>query len=200
MLKLHYAPNTISVAVAIGLKEAGRDFEPIKVDFAKAEQTQEAYHAVNPKGRVPALETPQGILTETGAILEFAAPALVPGDPFRAARMRELMYYLASTMHVAHAHKMRGSRWANEDSSFADMRAKVPETMAECAQYLEDTLAFVPFATGESLTAADAYLYVVLTWLEGDGVNIADFPKLAVYFAMMTTRDSVQWVKDAGML
>ena len=38
-----------------------------------------------------------------------------------AAHMRGVMYYLASTMHVAHAHKMRGSRWADQTSSFEDM-------------------------------------------------------------------------------
>ncbi|MEQ3631334.1 MAG: glutathione S-transferase, partial [Sulfitobacter sp.] len=34
MLKLHYAPGTISVAVAIALEEAGLAYEPVKVDFA----------------------------------------------------------------------------------------------------------------------------------------------------------------------
>jgi len=200
MLKLHYAPNTISVAVAIALEEAKVTYTPIKLSFADAEQTKPAYLSINPKGRVPALETPDGILTETGAILEYATPSLVPESPLQAARMRELMFYLAGTMHVAHAHKMRGSRWANAQSSFEDMTAKVPETMAVCARYLEDTLAFAPFATGGHLTVADCYLYMVLTWLSGDGVNIADTPKLAAYFAMMDARASVMAAKDHGML
>lgn len=200
MLKLHYAPKTISIATAIALEEANVPYDPISLNFGEAEQTQAAYLAINPKGRVPALETPDEILTETGAILEYAAPNLVPSDPLAAARMRELMYYLASTMHVAHAHKMRGSRWADQQSSFDDMKAKVPETMAACAQHLENTLAFTPFATGDALTVADCYLYMIVSWLAGDGVDIAQTPKLALYFEMMTARASVQTVTAKGML
>ena len=116
MIKLYWAPNTISVASALALEEGGVHWDGVKLDFTSAEQTKPAYHAINPKGRVPALETPGGIITETGAILEYIGAtlvhSLVPIDPLAAARMREVMYYLASTMHVNHAHKMRGARWA----------------------------------------------------------------------------------------
>lgn len=200
MLKLHYAPHTISVAVAIAMNEAAVAYEPIRVDFANAAQTKAPYLAINPKGRVPALETDGAILTETGAILEYVTPSLVPDDALQAARMREVMYYLASTMHVAHAHRMRGSRWADQQSSFEDMQAKIPQTMSACAQYLENSLAFEPFAIGQTLTAADPYLYVVLSWLAGDGVDIATFPHLAAYVAMMDQRPAVRAAKAAGMI
>ena len=60
MLILHYAPNTISVAVAIGLEETRVDYDPVKVDFANAAQTKAEYLAINPKGRVPTLVTERG--------------------------------------------------------------------------------------------------------------------------------------------
>ncbi|MEY8840690.1 glutathione S-transferase N-terminal domain-containing protein, partial [Cribrihabitans sp. XS_ASV171] len=72
-MQLYYAPGSISVAAAIALREAGIDHELTRVDFASAEQTKPAYHAINPKGRVPALATGDGVLTETGAILEYVA-------------------------------------------------------------------------------------------------------------------------------
>ncbi len=200
MLKLHYAPRTISIATAIALEEVGAAYEAVPVDFASGAQHGADYLAVNPKGRVPALETPGGILTETGALLEYAAPALVPDDPLNAARMRELMYYLASTMHVAHAHKMRGSRWADQQSSFDDMAAKVPETMTACCDYLEATLPLAPFALGSAMTCADPYLYMVLSWAPGDGVDIAAFPKLSAFAAMMQARDSLKTLTKRGFL
>ena len=107
MLKLHYAPGTISVAVAIALEEAGLAYEPVKVDFASAEQTAAPYLALNPKGRVPALIGDDGtVMTETGALLDYIAAlapqaGLLPADAQSAAHMRGVMYYLASTMHVA---------------------------------------------------------------------------------------------------
>ena len=200
MLKLHYAPRTISVAVAMALEEVGTPYEPVLVDFSKGEQTTAAYHKLNPKGRVPALETPHGVLTETGALLEYVAPALVPTDPFAAAKMRELMCYLNGTMHPNHAHGLRGIRWADQEASFADMKQKVPQTMAASCAYVEEALATLPFPNGEGKVVSDFYLYVVLSWLPGDRVDIAEFSTLQDFQHRMNTRASVQAVFEKGML
>ncbi len=200
MLKLHYAPRTISVAVVLALEECGVPYEPIKVDFASAAQTKPDYHRINPKGRVPALETPDGILTETGALLEYVAPALVPDDPFKAAKMRELMCYLNGTMHPHHAHRLRGERWADKESSFEDMRQKTPMRVAECCAYLEEQLPQMPFPIGDFQVVSDAYLFVVLSWLDGDGVAISDYPVLADFQTRMEGRASIKAVRDMGML
>ena len=200
MLRLHYAPRTISVAIAIILEELETPYEAIRVDFATAEQTKEDYRQINPKGRVPALETPGGILTETPAIIEYIAPQLVPDDAFAAAKMRELISYLNATMHPHHAHGLRGERWADEASSLADMKRKVPERMNDCCAHLEDYLPSLPFQTGQLEVLSDAYLYVVLTWLPGDGVDISHFPRLAAFQHEMNTKPSVQAVFEKGML
>jgi glutathione S-transferase len=200
MLKLHYAPRTISVAVAIILEQTGTPYEAIRVDFANAEQTKDAYRRVNPKGRVPALETDSGILTETPAIVEYISPELVPQDAFAAAKMRELISYLSATMHPHHAHGGRGSRWADAQSSLDDMKRKMPQRMAECAAHLEEYLPSLPFAVGQLEVLSDAYLYVVLTWLKSDGVDIEHYPRLAAFQHQMNTLASVQAVYQKGML
>ncbi|WP_108814431.1 glutathione S-transferase family protein [Loktanella sp. Alg231-35] len=200
MLTLHYAPRTISVAVAIALEELDTPYEAVRVDFASAEQTKEAYRKVNPKGRVPALVTPEGILTETPAILEYAASSLVPDDAFAAAKMRELISYLNATMHPHHAHGIRGERWADDESSFADMKRKVPERMGDCAAHLEETLPSLPYEIGTMQVLSDAYLYVVLSWLPGDGVDITNYPRLAAFQDKMNERASVQAVIAKDML
>lgn len=204
-MKLYCCPKTISVASLITLHETGIPFEPIRVDFAKGEQTKPAYHAINPKGRVPALVTDQGILTETGAILEYIAALkpeaeLVPADPWQAAQMRAVMFYLASTMHVNHAHKMRGHRWADQESSHADMTAKVPQTMADSCRYIEDNALTGPFVMGDKFTIADPYLFTVCSWLEGDGVDVSAYPKITAFRAMMQGRKSVTRIYEDGFL
>ena len=200
MLTLHYAPRTISITVAILLEHTQTPYEAVRVDFATAAQTHPDYLVINPKGRVPALVTPHGILTETPAIAEFIAPSLIPKDPFAAAKMRELIAFLNGTMHPHHAHGLRGIRWADEESSFADMKRKLPLRMAECCFYLEAILPTLPFDLGTLEVLSDAYLFVVLTWLAGDGVDIADFPRLAGFQDQMNTHPSVQAVYDKGML
>lgn len=200
MFTLHYSPGTISIAVAIGMQEVGAAYEAVKVDFKAGDQQSADYLAKNPKGRVPLLETPDGLMTETGALLEYVAPGLVPEGAAEQARMRELMYYLAGTMHVAHAHKMRGARWADAEASLADMKRKVPETIAASCAYLEETLALSPFAMGAALTCADPYLFMLLHWVPGDGVALENYPKLAEFYAMMQDRESIKAVTKKGML
>lgn len=205
MLTLHYAPGTIAIAVAITLHEAGLEHETVRVDFANAEQTKPPYHRLNPKGRVPVLVTPEGVLTETGALLEHIAALapqtdLVPTDPFAAAKMRETMYWLASTMHVNHAHRRRGSRWATRQESFDDMAAKVPENMTANAAHVENHILTSPYVMGDRLTLADAYLFAVCTWLAGDGVDVSAFPKLSAFMETMENRASVRAVRAKGML
>ncbi len=206
MLKLYYAPGTISIAIAIALQEAGLPYTPLKVDFASGAQTKPDYMAINPKGRVPALVTTQGtILTETGALLDYIAAqapdaGLISQDPETAAHMRSVMYYLASTMHVAHAHKLRGSRWADQQSSFDDMTTKVPQTMSDCASYIETECLHGDYVTGDTVSIADFYLFIVCSWLEGDGVPRAEFPKIDAFLKRFETRDSVKAVREKGML
>jgi glutathione S-transferase len=204
-MQLYCTPGTISIAVAIALEEAGLPYEPVQVDFARAEHTKPASHQINPKGRVHALVVEGGILTETGALLDYIADlapeaGLRPEDALQQARMREVMYYLASTMHVNHAHKMRGSRWATQQSSFDDMAAKVPETMATSAAYISENGLRGPFVLGEKISLADCYLFVVCNWLEGDGVSIADYPKIQEFMTAMEQRASVQAVRAKSML
>ncbi|WP_104020063.1 glutathione S-transferase family protein [Roseovarius nitratireducens] len=204
-MKLYYARGTIAIAVAIALHEAGLEFEPVRLDFKAGEQTEPRYHAVNPKGRVPALVTDSGILTETAAILEHIAdlaPAagLRPTDPFEAAKMREAMCYLASTMHVNHAHRVRGHRWADEESSLADMKAKAVETMTASAAHVENHMLKGPYVLGEAVSLADPYLYVACSWLPGDGVDMAAYPKITAFVEAMRTRASVAQVIADDMI
>ena len=103
-------------------------------------------------------------------------------------------------MHPHHAHGLRGTRWADEESSFSDMRRKVPQRMSECATHVEAMLPRLPFTTGTMTAVSDAYLYVVLSWLPGDGVDIAHFPRLAEFQHQMNTLPAVQAVYAKGML
>lgn len=204
-MQLYYAPSTISVAVAIALEEAGITYETVKIDFSAKEQASPGYAQINPKGRVPALVVEGGILTETGALLEYIADMapgadLRPQDPVLLARMREVMFYLASTMHVNHAHRMRGSRWAKERSSWKDMQNQVPKTMADSCGYISRFGLRGPFVLGDEVSIADCYLYVICTWLEGDGVAIAGFPIIQNFMTAMEQRGSVRAVYAKGML
>ncbi|MCY4151103.1 MAG: glutathione S-transferase family protein [Aestuariivita sp.] len=204
-MKLHYAPKTVAGAAIILMFETDVAFEPVRVDFAKTEQRSSAYLVINPKGRVPTLDTPHGIITETTAILEYIAslgsqPSLIPKDPFAAAQMRSSMSYLATTMHVNHAHGVRGHRWANEQSSWDDMKSKVSETMAESAAFIESNIIHGPYVMGDAITIADPYLFIMSNWLEVDGVTIENYPKFNSFQEEMLKRPSVIRAQQEGLI
>jgi glutathione S-transferase len=191
------APATCALATHIALHEAGADFVLVKLDFAAQQQQSADFLRINPKGRVPALATKHGVLTETPALLAFVAqrfPAqqLAPlDDPFAFARMQEVNSYLASTVHVAHAHKRRGSRWADDAAAIESMQRKVPQTMRACAELLEQQLTG-PWVLGDRYSVADAYLFTIAGWLEGDGVDTRTLPRLLAHRARMNERPAVQ--------
>jgi glutathione S-transferase len=198
MLKLFYAPGTCALASRIALEEAGADYEIARVNFAQNEQRSEDYLKINPKGRVPALVTDKGILTETPAILIYVAQAFPAAklamldDAFEFARLQAFNSYIASTVHVNHAHGRRGARWANEQASFDDMKAKVSETMAASMRLIELDFFEGPWVMGEQYTVADPYLFTMSSWLEGDGVDINDLPIIKDHFERMRERPAVQ--------
>ncbi len=198
MLKLFYAPGTCALAVNIALHEAHADHEVVRIDFASQQQRSADYLAVNPKGRVPALMTERGVISEAPALLlyvaqRFATAQLAPlSDPFALAKMQEFNNYLASTVHVAHAHGRRASRWADTPEAIEDMKRKVPQTMSECFELIETHYLQGPWVLGADYSVADAYLFTIASWLEGDGVDIERFPKVADHFLRMAQRPAVR--------
>jgi glutathione S-transferase len=197
-MKLFYAPGSCARASHITLREADADFELQIVDFATAEQRQDAYHGINPKGRVPALATNRGVLTETPAILAYIAQthpdvSLAPlDDPYEFARMQAVNNYLCATVHVAHAHSRRGERWADDPAAIAEMKRKAPGVMADCFRLIEDNMIDTPWVLGDTYSTSDPYLFTIAQWLPFHGIDIADYPKIAAHLSRMLERPAVQ--------
>jgi glutathione S-transferase len=197
VLKLFYTPGTCSLASHIALEETGIDYTAAPVDFSKAEQTKPDYLAINPKGRVPALVTDRGTITETPAILTYIAQSapqakLAPlDDAFEFARIQSFLSYLCSTVHVAHAHGRRGSRWADDPAAHEAMRAKVASNMTDCFELIETRMLAGPFVTADTYSIADPYLFTIAGWLEPDGVDPTRFPKILDHRNRMTQRPAV---------
>ncbi len=202
MYKLYYAPGTCALASHIALEEAGADYKAVRIDFKANQQNSPDYLAINPKGRVPALVTDRGVLTETPAILTYIAQTfreakLAPSDdPFALAQLQAFTSYLCSTVHVAHAHKMRGYRWATEESSFADMKRMVPKSVGAAFALIERGMLRGPWVMGESYTICDPYLFTIAQWLEGDGVDLAALPNVMAHRKRMLERPAVRKVVE----
>jgi glutathione S-transferase len=198
MLTLYYMPGACSRASHIALREAGADFELRYVDFAATEQRSPEYLRVNPKGRVPALATERGVISENPAILAYVAqshPAarLAPlDDPFEFARMQAFNSYLCATVHVAHAHLRRPERWADDPAARAELKRKAPEVVANCFQLIEDEFLTGPWVLGDAFSVADCYLFTLTQWLPAHRIDSARYPKVHDHLTRMLARPAVQ--------
>ncbi len=185
MFTFYYAPNTCALASHIALEKAGADYEAVRVDFSQEEQRSPEYLRINPKARVPALVSERGILTETPAILMFICQSfpdagLAPlEDAFALAQVSAFNSYLCSTVHVAHAHRVRGYRWVDDPLAIEAMRKKVPQSVGDCFELIETAFFQGPWVMGERYTVSDIYLFTLAQWLEADGVDPERFPKVS---------------------
>ncbi|MCB1686469.1 MAG: glutathione S-transferase N-terminal domain-containing protein [Pseudomonadales bacterium] len=198
MLKLFYTPGTCARASHIALRDAGAEFELQRVDFATAEQRTDAYRKINPKGRVPALQTDRGVLTETPAILAYIAQIhpearLAPlDDPFEFARLQSFNNYLCATVHVAHAHSPRGARWADDPAAIAELKRKAPEVVADCFRMIEEEFFTGPWTLGANYSIADPYLFTITQWLPSHRIDSADYPQVHAHHQRMLEREAVR--------
>ena len=197
MFKLYYAPGTCALASHIALQEAGCDYKAERLDFKANQQNSPDYLAINPKGRVPALVTEHGTLTETPATLAYIAQAypaanLAPlADPFLFAEIQAFNCYLCATLHVAHAHGRRGNRWTDDQTAIDAMKRFVPTSMSAAMELVERGMLKGPWVMGEAYTICDPYLFTLGLWLEGDGVDMKTLPKVMAHRKRMSARAAV---------
>jgi maleylacetoacetate isomerase len=107
MLKLYdYWRSSAAYRVRIGLNLKGAEYESVPVNIMPGvdEQMREPYRSKNPQMRVPALETEQGLLTQSLAILVWLDQThrnhpFVPADPWQSAQVRAFALTIGCDIH-----------------------------------------------------------------------------------------------------
>lgn len=198
MLKLFYAPGACSLASHIVLEEMGDNFEAIRLDLAAGEQTKAEYLAINPHARVPALVTPQGVLTESPAILAYLADlkpehGLLPRDAFARAQAASRMSWLSSHLHVAFAHVWRPRRFTDDASADDGMKAKALKVVADGLQTLDASVLGREWA-GDAYSVVDPYLLVMRRWGARLGLDMSAYGALVAHSDRVAARPAVQRV------
>jgi glutathione S-transferase len=149
MLRLHAAPDNASLVVRIALLAAGLPFATVPVDRSADGHKAPAFLALNPAGRVPALETDAGPLFETAAILlwlvdRFPGRGLGPGPggPLRGAFLSWL-FYLSNTPHADLRHLFYPDRHAGPEGH-AGHRARTVARLVEAFGLVDADIALRP--------------------------------------------------------
>lgn len=197
-MKLYFSPGACSLGPHIALREAALSFEAVKVDLRSHKTGAGAdFYAINPKGYVPALELDGGgLLTECAAILQYVAdqkpaaklaPAAGTIDRYR---LQEWLNFIGTELHKSF------SPLFNPATPEA-FRETTRERLEKRFAYVEQRLAGRKFLLGDDFTVADAYLYTVLNWSKGVGIDRAKWPALEAYFTRVGERPAVQAAREA---
>ncbi len=195
MMKLYYSSGACSLASHIALEETGADYEAERLDFKAGQQRSEDYLRVNPKGRVPALQTDRGVLTESPVILGFVAESFPgahfapTGDSWAFGQMQAFNMQIASTVHPAFAHIFRPTRFGDESCADA-MRAKALDTIGEFLASTDAKLDGRDWVHGD-YTVSDPYLFVMSRWATNVGVDLTRYPAVHAHRTRVQARPAV---------
>jgi glutathione S-transferase len=186
-MRLYYAPGACSLADHIALHEAGLTFDRVKVDL-KTRRTEDGgdYALINPKGYVPALQFDDGqVLTENVAILSWIgdqAPGLAPKGPMARYRLLEMLAFISTEIHKSF------KPFFKPDAGDAD-KAQAGEQIGKRLAFLAERLKS-DFLLGDTMSVADAYLFVMLLWASKNGISVPG--PLAAYSERLRARPAVR--------
>lgn len=196
MLILYYAPGACSLVSHIALHEADAAHEARRIDLAKGEQQGEEFLAVNPHGRVPALVTDGGTITQNVAILNYLADTFggdgsVPtGDPYARARANQLLGWFASSVHIAFAQIFRPGRFSPLDEVHGAIGEGGRAALGSHFTELDD-LCGSGWLAGDRFTAADSYAAVFHRWARLKDFDMSVYPRWTALVSRVVERPAV---------
>lgn len=190
-MKLYFSPGACSLASHIALREAGLPVELVRVTDHKLKDGTD-YYGINPKGYVPAIGLDDGqLLTEGAALLQYIGDlkpeaGIIP-KPGTLERFRanEWLTFVSSEIHKGFSPLFNPEL---KDEAKAVFKAK----LAKRFDGLEQHLAKQAYLMGDRFTVADAYLYTVISWAGGVGIDLGKWPHLAAYRQRVAERPKVR--------
>ncbi|WP_397542821.1 glutathione S-transferase N-terminal domain-containing protein [Roseovarius salis] len=170
--RLHYAPDNASLVIRLALEELGQPYDTVLVDRAARGHKSPNYLAINPAGLIPVLETPDGPIFETGAILLWLADrhgALAPPAPGAArGAFLKWLFFTSNTLHAGMRMRFYPDQYVGADT--AAQAALLDHMKGEITRHLsllETQAADAPgWLGGAQVSALDLYLACLLRWLQ----------------------------------
>lgn len=192
-MKLFYATGACSLAPHILLRDTKLPFTLVRVDTKTHKlETGEDYYQINPKGAVPVLELDDGErLTEGPIVAQYICDKARRTDLMPAAgtwpryRVMEWQNYVTSELHKSFSPLFNP---ATEESAKAASRAALRKRYTWVAERLADRA----YLTGDTFTAADAYLFTVTRWAALVGIELGDLQALQSFMQRVERREAVQ--------
>jgi glutathione S-transferase len=200
-LKIYGVPRSRAFRTLWLAKELGLDYENLPVDFADGGTRQPAYLAVNPNGRVPAIDDDGFILWESLAINLYLAKkyglgTLYPKDLEGEARSWQWGFWAVTELERNVLITMFNRALypeAKRDAAAADAAEKelqVPLGVLDAA------LGKTPYLLGNDFTVADLNVAAILSWARPARIDFTPFPKAADWLSRCALRPAAKAARD----
>jgi glutathione S-transferase len=170
---------------------------PVEINnMAYGDHKKDDYLAINPHGKVPALQFDDGdVLTEAAAILAYLGAAYGSSGYNRDQRLgykeAEALSYMTSEVHASYGPHFTAPSFAQSESAQQEIKQAAYETLRNHYHYLNDTLSSAGEYYLGKRSFADAYLYVLTRWIEQTPLSIAAYPALQAHRQRMETDEGV---------
>lgn len=189
-LVLYHAPLACSLAARLALHESGLSHQVVMVRTGNGEHRTPEFLAINPGGKVPALQTGDGVLTETVAILPFIADlvpgkALFPDRGYDRARAQSILGFLATTLHPAFTRSMFPERFtsARDPEMSEGIKEEAIERLIEALTHVDRLCDGRPSLL-DAFSVCDLHLLVFCLWRQS--------PALAGRLPALANLDALQ--------
>jgi glutathione S-transferase len=169
MLTLYYSPGACSTASHVTIEESGAPYEAKPIMLSKGEHRTADYAKINPRQKVPALQTDKGVITENTAILAYLGKTfpeknLLPKDPFAEARVISTCAWLSNSVHPCFSHVFRPERFAADETAHATVKETGKKAFWAALQEIDGLIDGNQWLTGAQFTVADPYALVFYGW------------------------------------
>ncbi|CTQ32801.1 glutathione S-transferase family protein [Jannaschia rubra] len=196
MTTLYTMPGTCSLSpnIAVAWLDAPVDIHTM----AYGDHKKDAYLAINPKAKVPAVQFDDGdVLTEAAAILAWLGAEHgsegYARDTDLGRKEAEALSYMTSEVHAAYGGHFGPQNLAETEDGQAEVKRKAYETLAGHYERLNGTLRD---NGGEwylgKRSFADTFLYVLTRWIDQTPLSYGDYPALKSHMARMEADEGVR--------
>ncbi len=197
-IKLYsYFRSSAAFRVRIALNLKGLPYDCIPVNLRTDGQNSVDYKGVNPAGLVPALETDEGSLGQSLAIIEwleevYPQTALLPGDPWEKAQARAMAYNVACDIHPLN--NLRVLKYLRENFSAGedDVEQWYHHWIAKGFTALEQQIKAAPYCLGDTPSLVDICLIPQVNNAYRFNMNLDEFPKIQKVFQHCMAQEAFQ--------
>lgn len=180
-----YFRSGTSYRTRIALNLKGLSYETRGIDLRTGAQTSDAYLALNPQGLVPALETTEGVLTQSPAILEWLEerhprPPLLPDSAQDRATVRAMAAIIGCDIHPLNNLRVLKALRSQFEADQATVDAWAGRWITPGFQTLETLVARHGrgWSFGDTPGLVDCYLIPQIYSARRFNVSVEAFPRL----------------------